>query len=177
MHWLRPKEGEYLPYQYTYLSRVPDGDLLAMFAQQVQETVNLYASLTSTQLAYAHAEGKWTVQEVLQHIIDCERVMTYRAMRFARKDTTPLPGFDENLYVETSGAMQRSIEDMISEFQALRAATIAFFKSCTPEMLQASGMANGGNFTVNAYAWILVGHELHHMAILQERYGIPAVTG
>lgn len=172
MNWTRPKEGEYLAYQYTYITRVPDGDLLTLFAKQMQETVELYSALTPEQLQFAYAEGKWTVQEVLQHIIDCERVMTYRAMRFARKDTTPLPGFDENLYVETSGAMQRSITDMLIEFQAVRAATIAFFKSCSADMLQAGGIANNGNFTVNAYAWILVGHELHHRAILHERYAI-----
>lgn len=172
MNWTRPKEGEYLSYQYTYLQRVPDGDLLEMFESQMQDTIRLYSSLTPDQLAYAYEADKWTVQEVLQHIIDCERVMTYRAMRFARTDSTALPGFDENLYVETSGAMQRSVADMIAEFSAVRASTIAFFKSCTAEMLAASGIANNGNFTVNAYAWILVGHELHHRAILTERYGI-----
>ena len=172
MQWTRPREGEYLAYQYAYLQQVPDGDIIEMFAQNARDTVAFYQGLGPDQLSYAYAPGKWTVQDVLQHILDCERVMTYRAMRFARKDSTALPGFDENMYADNAGAMQRPIADILEEFQAVRASTIAFFKSCTQEMLNCSGIANNGNFTVNAYAWILVGHELHHRMILRERYGV-----
>lgn len=134
------------------------------------EILEFYTSLPAEKKDYAYAEGKWTIIEVLQHVIDAERVFAYRATRIARKDATPLPGFDENMFAENSLAGQRDFDEMKEEFAALRKSTDLFMASLTDEQLQQSGTASGKYITVNAIAFITYGHLIHHMNIIRERY-------
>lgn len=170
--WIKPQQDTYLPYQSAYIALVPEGDLMEQLRRQKQHTLQLFSGLTAEQLAYRYAEDKWRVQEILQHLIDCERILCYRALRFARKDSTPLPGFEEDWYVTHSAAMERSINEMLEEYAVVRDASIALFRSFTPAMRALTGTANNGQFTVNAIAFVVAGHELHHLRILKERYQI-----
>lgn len=145
---------------------------MEQLAQQKRYTLTLFSGLTPEQLAYRYGDNKWRVQEILQHLIDCERILTYRALRFARHDITPLPGFEEDWYVMQSGAMDRSITNMLEEYAIVRDASTALFRSFTPLMLTFTGTANNGQFTVNAMPYLVAGHELHHLRILRERYQI-----
>lgn len=117
-----------------------------------------------------YAAGKWSVREAVGHMADAERVFTYRALRFARADATPLPGFDENAYVAAAGFDRRTLADLAEEFADVRRATVSFFCALDPEALAMPGTANGARVTVGALAWIIAGHERHHARILRERY-------
>lgn len=117
-----------------------------------------------------YAPGKWTVADVLQHVIDTERIFTYRALRFARKDATPLPGFEEANYGEAAGASTRSLDSLIAELKLVRQSTIALYQSFTPDMLQYTGASFKGFYSVGAIGFIIAGHQLHHLNILAERY-------
>lgn len=137
------------------------------------EILAFYTNLPEEKAHFAYADGKWTIIEVLQHIIDAERVFSYRTTRIARKDTTPLPGFDENAYTENSLAYKRDFNLLKEEFTALRRATDIFISSLDEEQLQQSGTASGKYITANAIAFIIYGHLLHHINIIKERY-LPA---
>ncbi len=117
-----------------------------------------------------YAPGKWTVKDTIQHLIDCERVFAYRALRIARTDKTPLPGFDENLYAETAAANNRSLDDVVAEFVSVRESNILLFKSFTNAALQHEGITNGKPVSVLAIGFIICGHTQHHLTILKERY-------
>ena len=119
---------------------------------------------------YRYAEGKWTIKEIIGHLIDAERIFAYRMLRFARKDATDLPGFDENEYVPASEANERSIHGLLEEFTTVRAGTFSLWRSLTNEMLQRSGTVNGNRLSVRALAYITCGHEIHHLAVIKERY-------
>ncbi|HVX50402.1 MAG TPA: DinB family protein, partial [Chitinophagaceae bacterium] len=134
------------------------------------EILAFYTSLPKDKKDHAYAEGKWTIIELLQHVIDAERVFTYRALRFARKDATPLAGFDENDYAANSMAGSRNFDELKEEFAALRKATDIFFSSLNEEQLQQGGTSNNRYITVNALAFITYGHLLHHINIIKERY-------
>jgi uncharacterized damage-inducible protein DinB len=121
-------------------------------------------------LEYAYAEGKWTLAEVLLHIIDAERVFQYRALRFARNDKTPLPGFDQDVYVPHSNASKRTIEDIKEEYMAVRQSTILLFNSFDDEALQRLGVSSGSPLSVRATGFIISGHQAHHLKIIRERY-------
>ncbi len=166
----RPQSGEYLPYYAQYISKVNGGDLFAVMQATHRETQTLLGSLSDEQLQYRYAEGKWTIKDIVGHLIDAERIFAYRALRFARKDATDLAGFDENSYVPTSNANERSIHDLLAEFTVVRAATFALFKSFSEEMLTLSGTANNNPISVRALAYIIGGHEIHHLAVIKERY-------
>lgn len=167
---MRPTKDEYPAYFETYVSKVQDGDILVQMRQGIENTEKLIRSLNEEQLNYRYAEGKWSIKEILMHLCDAERIFTYRALRFARKDKTDLPGFDENTYVPASKATQRNIENILKEYQAVRTASIVLFESFDEEAIQERGTANGRTTSVRAMAYILVGHELHHVGIIKERY-------
>ncbi|HWB24781.1 MAG TPA: DinB family protein [Chitinophagaceae bacterium] len=137
------------------------------------EILAFYTSLPAEKKDFAYGEDKWTIIELLQHVIDAERVFTYRALRFARKDITPLPGFDENDYAANSMAAGRDFDELKEEFTALRRATDIFVSSLSEEQLQQGGTSNNKYITVNALAFIIYGHLLHHINIIKERY-LPA---
>ncbi|WP_235998452.1 alpha/beta hydrolase-fold protein [Hymenobacter sp. BT559] len=167
----RPAPGTYQPYAQGYLDLIPEGaDPLALLRQQPAELHRDLARLTEAQALMRYAPGKWTPKEVLLHIIDTERIFTYRALRFARGDAQSLPGFNENEYAATSEANDRSMSDLLTEYHAVRAATLALFSSFTPAQLDRVGLANGGATSVRALLFITAGHERHHLGILRERY-------
>ena len=168
----RPATSEYNPYYQKYVAGVPEGDLLETLQQQGAETVRLLRGITDEKSQYAYAPGKWTIREAVGHVTDAERVFTYRALAFARGDESPLPSFDENRWAEVSNATHRSIEDHVDDFIAVRASTLALFRGFTPADFARAGTASGNRVTVRALAWIIAGHERHHVTILRERYGV-----
>src|SRR5690606_18442301 len=127
-------------------------------------------SLDENQGLYSYAHGKWTLKEVLIHCIDTERIMSYRALRFARNDQTELPGFEQNDYVPQSEANSRKMADLIEEYKILRQSTILLFKSFSDDVLKRAGVANGNPISVRALGFVISGHELHHLNVCKERY-------
>lgn len=174
----RPDASEFLAYYAKYTDRVPDGDLLQTLRAQLDDTLALVRGLDESQGGHRYAPGKWTIREVLAHIIDAERIFAYRALRIARGDATPLPGFDENAYAENAGAESRTLADLADEFEHVRLGNLAMLRALDDEALARAGTASGGPVSVRALAWIIAGHELHHVALLRERYlaGAPAAV-
>lgn len=167
----RPAGDEHSPYYGRYIGLVPDGDLLATLAAQPGLVREAAATVGEAGGNYAYAPGKWTVKEVLAHMIDAERIFAYRALRIARGDTTPLPGFDENAYAPESLAASRTVSGLAEEFGLVRQATLALLDSLTPEVAARRGTASDSPVSVRAIAWIIAGHAAHHLGILRERYG------
>lgn len=166
----RPELGEYDPYYQQYLDLVPDGNVLELLEGQLADTLAAVKGLSDEQARYRYAVGKWSVKEVLGHLADVERVMSYRAFRFSRADQTALAGFEENDYIASANYDERPLESVVAEFSQARAASVDFFRSVTPAMVTRRGVANEAEVTVRALAWILVGHERHHLEVLRERY-------
>jgi uncharacterized damage-inducible protein DinB len=167
---VKPPPNEYAPFYAGYVAHVPDGDIVAHLRSQLDETLPLVRGLDEQQALHAYAEGKWSIKTVIGHIADSERVLSCRALRFARHDTTPLPGFDENRYAATARFDARPIASLVAELAAVRAATAALFDSLDDDAWTRTGLANGFDVSVRAIAWIIAGHELHHRHILESRY-------
>ncbi|TGE16395.1 DinB family protein [Hymenobacter elongatus] len=164
----RPIPGQYLPYYDTYIRHVPVGaDPLELLTQLPTQLIGHF---TDAQARYAYAPGKWSTKEMLGHIIDTERIFSYRALRFSRNDQTDLPGYEQDDYVPESGANDRPLSDMLAEYATVRAATLSLFRSFTPTQLDRTGTANNGPSGVRALLYVIPGHELHHIAVLRERY-------
>jgi hypothetical protein len=168
----RPAPSEYAAQNARYVERVPDGSVLRTLESGVRETVALLAPLPEAKAMHRYAPGKWSVKEVVGHLADSERVMGYRALRFARGDGTRLPGFDENLFAAAAPFDARPLAEVIAEFESVRAATLSLFRGFDEAAWGRAGVANETPVTVRALAWMLAGHELHHRALLVERYGI-----
>lgn len=166
----RPDASEYLPYYGKYIDRVPDGDLVKTLRAQLDETLALVRGLDDEQGGHRYAPGKWSIREVLQHVIDAERIFAYRALRIARGDATPLASFDENAYAEASNADARTLADLSDELEHVRLSTLALLRPLDGEALARRGTASGAEVSVRALAWIIAGHELHHVSVLRERY-------
>ncbi len=166
----RPAAGEYPAYYEPYISKVSGNDLLPLLISSKQDFMAFLSAIPADKHNYRYADDKWSVKEVLGHLIDAERIFAYRALRFARKDNTPLAGFEENDYVPESNAANRTMQDMLEEYNVVRDASVALFKSLTGEMVHRTGIANQQPITVRAIGYILVGHQLHHQGILKERY-------
>jgi hypothetical protein len=166
----RPLAGEYNPYYNTYISKVPDGDVLQVLAKQLDETQALLKSIPEDRAGHRYAPDKWSIREVVGHLIDSERIFAYRALRFARGDSNPLPGFDQDEYVRASGSDRRRLSDLASEFAHLRRATIAMLSSLDEGTPERRGKANNDEISVRALAYVMAGHERHHIDILKERY-------
>jgi len=165
-----PEAAEYLPYYGRYVSLVEGPDLTQTLAGQLAESLALYRGIDGEKSLYRYAPGKWSIKEVLGHVIDAERIFTYRALRFARHDQTPLPGFDQDPYVAAANFDARDWNGLIAEFEHVRRSTIPFFGALTPEEMMRSGTASNAPITVRALGYIIAGHELHHLSILRERY-------
>lgn len=168
----RPGPGEHIDYYAKYIQRVPGDDARPALAHQVGETLRLLERVTDAQGLHRYETGKWSVKEVIGHITDAERVFSYRAMRFGRADETPLAGFDENFYVPQSNADVRTMSSLRAELSAVRAATLSLAESFDEAALLRQGPANNHPVSVRALFWIIAGHELHHVALLRERYGL-----
>jgi uncharacterized damage-inducible protein DinB len=170
----RPAATEYASFYAGYVAHVPDGDIVARLATQIGQTRALVEGLSEEQAGFAYGPGKWSVRTVLAHVTDSERILSCRALRFARHDSTPLPGFDENAYAAAARADERSLAAIAAEMAAVRAATIALFDSLSADDWVRGGRANNADTTVRALAWIIAGHELHHRRILETLY-LPAM--
>lgn len=166
----RPAPSEYIPYYGTYIQQVPDGDVLELLERQVDETCDLLRRVPASRWRHRYAPGKWSLAEVVGHVIDAERVFVHRALRFARGDQTPLPGFDENAWAPRSGYDARPLPDILGELRAQRLASLAFFRSLDDEAVGRTGTANNAPISVRALLWIIAGHERHHVRVLRERY-------
>lgn len=167
----KPEVGEYAPYTIMYIGLLPDdGLILKHLEDNLLATTNFIRALPDLKLTYRYAPGKWTIKELLAHIVDDERIYAYRALRFARNDETELPGFDQEAYAVESGANERTLDDILEEFDVVRRATIALFNSFEERVLKRSGLANGNVMSVRAAAYHIAGHELHHVNIIKERY-------
>ncbi len=167
----RPGSDEHVAYFSRYIDRSGD-DAFAALTTQIGDTTRRLTGLTEAQAAHRYAPDKWSVKQVILHLADTERVFAYRALRFARADMTDLPGYDENAWAPESGADDRPFASLLSEFALVRAATLALFSGMSDEALMRRGRANGNPLSVRAVAHILAGHEVHHMALLRERYGV-----
>jgi uncharacterized damage-inducible protein DinB len=166
----RPAEDEYSPYYAGYIARVPDGDLCATLAAQLADTHALVHAIPEARGTHRYAPGKWSIKEVLGHVIDTERIMSYRAMRIARGDTTPLPGYEQDDYVSAGGFDRRTLQDLRDELAAVRQATIHLLRHLDPTALARRGTANGKLVSARALAYIIAGHERHHVEILNAKY-------
>lgn len=170
----RPGNGEYGEFYAGYVAAVPLGDIRATLAREAAAAAAFYSGISGERAGHAYAPGKWTIREVLAHVADGERVFAYRALRFGRGDRTPLPGFDQDLWVPESHAATRPWEELQADFAAVRAASLELFRSFSPADWERRGEASGVEVSVRGIAWILAGHELHHRRILVERYGVGA---
>jgi hypothetical protein len=166
----RPGTNEYAPYYERYVSRVPEGDIIDIARGQIAETASLLETIDEERAGFAYAPDKWTIKQVVSHMSDTERIFAYRALRFGRGDETPLPGFDENVYARSSEADARPFKSIVAELRTVRAATLTLWEGLPPEAWARSGVASELSVTVRALAYITAGHELHHRAILQDRY-------
>ena len=166
----RPEVGEYAPYYEKYIALTREGDVIEILERQAAETLALLRGLSEEQGAARYEPGKWSVKEVVGHIIDGERVFAYRALRFARGDRTPLPGFEQDDYVRGGNFEARTFKDLIDEFEHVRRATVALLRPLGEEEWRRTGTASDNEVSVRALAHIIAGHEAHHMRILRERY-------
>jgi hypothetical protein len=166
----RPAAGEYAPYYGTYIGKVPEGDLLQILENQRRETQSLLGGLSDAKALHRYAPGKWSVKEVVGHIADAERVFAYRALTFARGDHAALPSFDENAWTPAGAFDARPLGELARELEAVRHSTVTLFSGFHPDWLVRTGTASGKSVSVRALAYIIAGHERHHVKILRERY-------
>ena len=160
----------YKNYFQNYTSLVPENNVLSALNNQAKTLTDFFNSISDEKAMYAYADGKWTMKEMLQHMIDTERIFAFRALAIARKETVTLPGFDENIYATNSLANKRTWAELAHEMKIVRESTILLFKSFTEEMSQNSGYFSAANGNVNTIGSIIVGHFYHHVNITNERY-------
>ncbi len=166
----RPSPSEYAEYYRKYVDLVPNGDLIDILTDQFDETALLLGPLTDEEACRPYAPGKWSVKEVVGHVTDTERIFTYRALRIARGDRTPLAGYDQDAYVKAGGFNDRSLVGLLAELRLARHSSVGLFKELPPAALARTGVANNNPVSVRALAWIIAGHERHHVKIIRERY-------
>jgi len=168
----KPEQGEYPAYASMYINLLPDDGLVL---QHLEENLKImkYLALSFPEeiLSHRYSEGKWTIKETLVHIIDDERIYAYRALRFARNDSTELPGFEQDDYTESSMANERSIDSILDEYETVRKSTLTLFKNMEGEWLKRSGVADKKKFSVRALIYHIAGHELHHKNLIEKYYG------
>lgn len=175
----RPGADEYNPYYTGYVARVREGeDVVDALGDGFGEVLATVGPLTEEQAGHRYAAGKWSIREVIGHLADTERIMAYRALRVARGDSTPLPGFDENLYVANAGADRRPMRELLADLAAVRQATLTLVAGIVddPDAWARRGVANDFTITPRALVHIIVGHQRHHLAVLRERY-LEALPG
>ena len=168
----RPDATEYQPFYASYIAGVPEDDVLAALRSSGRQLATMFGAVAESRAGYRYADGKWSVREVAGHLIDAERIFSYRALRIARADATPLPAFDENEYVRTAGSDARTLADLSEELAVVRDGSIRLFATLPAEAWTRRGVVSGREITVRALAYITAGHARHHARILHERYGL-----
>lgn len=166
----RPEPSEYPPYYGAYIDRVPDGPVGDTLERQLEDTRTLLAGIPEERAGHRYRPGKWSIREVVAHVLDAERIFATRALALSRKDPAPYPGMDQDQYIAEARLSSRPLADLAAEFAALRRSNLHLFRSFDAETLDREGTANDVMFTVRAIPWIVAGHELHHMGVLRERY-------
>jgi len=166
----RPETHEFAPYYNTYISLIEDNAVLTVLDAQTAEIRAIFSDVSEDKGSYAYAEGKWTIKELLSHLIDGERIFAYRILRISRGDETPIEGFEQDDYIETSNANNRLFADLLDEFDHERRANLLLVKNLTEEASLRIGTASNNPVSVRALVYIMAGHVKHHVAILQERY-------
>lgn len=169
---MRPQSNDYAPAFSGYVSLVPEDDVMSVIETQSSQTQKLLAGLEEAQAAFRYADGKWSIKEVFGHLVDAERVFGYRALCISRGEQNPLPGFDENEYVRNANFDGWKVGDLAEMYALTRRANIVFFRNLPPEAWDRRGIANEKPTTVRALAYIIAGHERHHLKVLRERYRI-----
>ena len=163
--------NEYAPYYRTYISQVSvEYTMMEELEISVHRLIKFVQNIPMDKFDYRYAEGKWTIKDILQHLIDAERIFAYRALRFARNDKTELPGFDENSYADEANGCKTSIQVLLTELAVVRQATLSLFKSFSEEELLRSGIASNNPMSVRALGIVIIGHQNHHQRIFEERY-------
>ncbi|KRD10549.1 damage-inducible protein DinB [Flavobacterium sp. Root901] len=163
-------ENEYSGHFGTYIKKAGDGKLIEELEISLHEFIRFVQDIPMDKFDYRYAEGKWTIKDIIQHLIDSERIFAYRALRFSRFDKTPLPGFEENDYAANTNAGSRSIQDLLTEFSALRHSTLLFYKSLSDEQLKSIGTASNNQISARALGFVIIGHQKHHQQVFEERY-------
>jgi hypothetical protein len=168
----RPLPDEHAPDFKAYLDRVPDGPIVVTLERQLASTSRLVAGIDEKRGMHRYAPGKWSVKELLGHLDDAERVMAYRALRFARKDATPLASFDEDPWVAAANFDRLTVAQLGEDLRRVRLATLSLIQTFEDGTWTRRGVANDNPASVRALIWVIAGHELHHLAVLRERYGV-----
>ena len=171
-HLPRPESGEHNEYYSRYIDLVPDGDIVETLSGQMGETLALLQGVDPDSETHRYAPDKWSIREVVGHLIDVERMMAFRAMNMSRADGVVLPGMDPDVWSKNSNAGMRPLDDLASEWAALRRANVHMFATLGPDAGARRGTATGFEFTVRSFPWIIAGHELWHRALLQKDYGL-----
>lgn len=166
----RPGDDEYDAYYKNYVSLVADGDIVETLSNQIAETRRVLSEINSEKAGFRYADGKWSVRELVGHIIDAERIFAYRALRIARGDATPIEGYEQNPYVENAAFDDCDLADLTEEFALLRRANVLMYRGLPEAAWQRRGVANDCEISVRALAYISAGHELYHLDILRSRY-------
>jgi hypothetical protein len=171
-HLPRPGAGEHNEYYTRYVQLVPEGDIVETLSSQMGETLAVLQSVDADSETYRYEPGKWSIREVVGHLLDVERVMAFRALNMARADDVVLPGMDQDQWAKNTNAGKRPLDDLASEWATVRRANVHFFATLGPEAGERRGTATGYEFTVRSFPWIIAGHELWHRALLVKDYGL-----
>ncbi|MHC0445140.1 DinB family protein [Flavobacterium sp. 3-218] len=163
-------ENEYSGHFGNYVKAAGDGILIEELEISLHEFIRFVQNIPMDKFDYRYAEGKWTIKDIIQHVIDTERIFAYRALRFSRNDQTPLPSFEENDYAENTDSNKRSIQDLLTELSAVRHSTLLFYKSLSQEQLKRIGTASNNPISVRALGFVMIGHQRHHQKVFEERY-------
>ena len=166
----RPDKNEYPVYFQNYVDKVVGDDIIKALKDQVIDIQAIISEIPEEKESFAYAEGKWTIKQVIGHIIDTERILGYRAMRFERKDTTPLPGFDENLFVANAAFNKQTLYSLAHEFAIVREANVSLFQTFDEEAYSQMGIANGNNVSVRSILYMIAGHATHHLGVIKSKY-------
>ena len=164
------QSNEYVPYQMNYIKLVSEQNIVKGLIDQKEEMILFFKSIPDYKQEYSYEAGKWTIKDLLLHLIDAERIFAYRALRIVRNDSTALPGFDENEYVVAANANDREFESLLEEYRTVRDATISLYKNFSISDLLKLGTASGASVSVRGIGYCVLGHELHHKQIIIERY-------
>lgn len=167
---VRPRADEHNPYYSLYIDRVPDGDIVETLERDLPGALAFFRGMPEDKALHRYAEGKWSIKQIIGHLSDAERVFQYRAMRFSRNDPQPIPGFDENLYVDNARFDEIPTSDLIDELENIRKASVLLLKQLDEEAFGRRGVANNNEMSVRALAWVMAGHLQHHIEVVRTRY-------
>ena len=169
-NWKRPLQNQVSEYKWGYIKLVPESNLVNTLIENRERYYEFFSSLDSNMLSYVYAPGKWTIREILLHIIDTERIFTYRILCFLRGELQSLPGYDDVVYNQNSFANTRTIKSLMDEYVSVRNATISLLNNIDESCINNVGTANGSKSTVLELAYMIAGHEIHHLNVIKERY-------